>query len=209
MMPSKQKRFDWGRTVFPPEGRASNRSAVQVTQSTVAGRNPVALLIFFLCTSCSGADSYPFKAVTSDGRECHAHCFAGSKRLVIAPQHAVVLGTRYYIRKKDWEEVQLVKSSEYADAAILKTRSDVEGAPLADDLPEVTDEIKIGETTGTVEGRGTAKLNAAVAIEESGRPVIKKGRVIGMVTSYQKSDPTICVFTGAQDLRALVKEVKE
>lgn len=209
MKPSKQKEFDWGRTVSPPEGRTSSRSAVQVSKSTVAGKNPVALLILFLCTSCLGADSYPFKAVTADGRECHAHCFAAGKRLVIAPQHAVVLGTRYYIRKKDWEEVALVKASEYADAAILKTKSDVEGPALAEELPEVTDEVEVGATKGTIEGRGTAKLNAAVAIEESGRPVIRKGRIIGMVTSYAKSDSTICVFTGAQDLRALVKEAKE
>lgn len=167
-----------------------------------------ALLLALLCGTAHAA-VYSLKAVDAEGREAPSHAFAVSKRMLVATLHGVEKAEHVYILVGEhWKEVKVRARNTYADAVILKADEDLDPETLDAALPEVGDRISVAGQDGTVEGLNTVKLSDEIRIGDSGSPVRKDGKVIGLLLGAVKNDRTVGHFVSANDLKLLMEAAK-
>lgn len=190
----------------PTSSRGSENAG---SGSTTEWRTDLRLLaLLLLCGTCHAA-VYRLKAVDADGREAPSHGFAVSKHMLIATLHGVERAEHVYVLiGKDWKEVKIRARNTYADAVVLKADQDLDVESLDVELPEVGDRISVAGQEGTVEGLSTVKVPEAITTGDSGHPIKRNGKVIGMLRGAVKNDRTVGHFVSANDLKLLMEAAK-
>ena len=159
--------------------------------------------------------AFEYHAATLDGTPgLQARAFAIDRRRLLTARHAVLGFARHLVKVGgEWQEADLLGASEYCDAALLQLPSDLPAsyAPIVLDAAPVQagDQVAVAGHAGRIEGLNTAQLDGQLHRGDSGSPVERAGKAVGILRGYATNDATLGHFTDAAQVGAWLATLRK